>query len=485
MDEDTPVETHETDSDSRSESTDARVEGLLELLDQSATDVGQPGTVESCHRLTEQLVVTQDPERFLLSETAETHRGLNVYSDAPPSQVPVSRSFISGTHAGSVSTKEELCRTLRSNTTTPILIGDAGTGKNTSIDSLYSTLNQPVYRQQMGSGLSVFDVFAETELRDGNTVTTLKPFGLAAVFGGLAVIDEINLADQRLIANLNSMVEERGKRQLALPGTGVTLRDLPESQTWDPDVHLGKYLHPEFRVAATRNPPSYTGADTLNNALNDRFSPIRYQYPSVEREATLLSEKTNVRESDLTPLIEAIDMVREARRNNSGPRCPVSHRRLLDAVEYATSHGTTVYHAAVEKIAGYAQSEADRDFIESTLRDHKTALDTMLVQKTERSTENSRETGTDIDSSSVQCEVCGDIDVKSVQTNFCGRCTIGQDTQSEDNNSNKNSGKLHYSEEIDVLFGTSSDDDSDEQQSSSFIFSDEKTDYSTEYQIYR
>lgn len=365
--------------------SDASVEDLVAALTQAANQqtqqahTQQAGNTAGCHQVTDNLVITQDPDYYALTSEDGEYRGLTKYDDAPQTEVPPDRSYISGEHSGSVATKEELCRGLRSQNSCPMLIGDAGTAKNTSIDSVYSTLNQPVYRMQMGSGLTVFDLFAETELRDGETVTTLKPFGKATVFGGVAVIDEINLADANLVAHFNAMAEQEGQRRVTLPGTGITLTDLPDDTEWDADKHLGKYIHPEFRVVATRNPPSYTGAEKINNALNDRFSPIRYEYPDADVESKLLAEEIGADPDQILPLLEVVNReIRNARANNTGPKCPVSFRRLVDALEYAKCHDTTIYNGAMEKIVGYAQSAGDREYIEGSINDNKAKLDVTL-----------------------------------------------------------------------------------------------------------
>lgn len=348
-------------------------------------------STDGLYHITDDLILTQDPDHYLLDNpTGDTYQGLHKYDDAPAERVPHDAAFISGELTGDVSTKEELLRALRSTTASPILIGDAGTAKNTSIDSVYHPIGQPVYRLQCGSGLTVFDLFAETDMRNGNTVTTLKPFGLATVFGGLAVADEINLANHGLIAHFNSMGEKVGSRKVTLPGTGVTLTDLPVSDEeiaehgsehaarlakWDPDEHLGRYIHPEFRFAATRNPPTYSGADEINDALNDRFSPIRYVYVGIDTEARILAAQAGTAQGDVKPLVRVVKTeIREPRKHGNGVTCPISFRRLQDAVEYSLAHGVSLYAGAKEKIGGYAQNEMDRGKIEGALSDHKSDL---------------------------------------------------------------------------------------------------------------
>jgi MoxR-like ATPase len=329
------------------------------------------------HRLTDELSISRNPNKYVLSSYDGTlgGTGLKICTDAPEHIVPVDKSLISTALSGDASTKRELYRTLKSDNVCPMLIGDAGTGKNTAIDSIYSDIDQPVYRIQCNNGMTTQDLIAQTELVDGHTITTLKPAGLAAIFGGCLVLDEINLANSRITAVVNSMTEEIGKRRIEIPTVGTTLSDLDENESWDKEEHLGRYIHPRFRIVATRNPSTYKGARKINSALNDRFSPILFKYMGVDTEAEKIANEFDVEKKDVLPLVETVqNEIREARKNNCGPSCPVSYRRLVDTVEYSQFHETTLYDAAIENIVRYAQSEHDRKYIKSALRDCRNKL---------------------------------------------------------------------------------------------------------------
>lgn len=379
------------------------------------------------YHITEELTITQNPEKHLIdSPTGDEYGGIRKYDDAPTERVPNDVAFISGSQEGDVSTKEELLRALATDTTNPMLIGDAGTAKNTSIDSVYNSLGQPLYRFQCGAGASKFDLVAETKLRDGNTVTTLKQVGKAAVFGGGVVLDEINLLDDRLTPVLNAICEKVGNRSVTLPGAGVTLTDLPEDEEWDAEKHLGKYIHPEFRIVATRNPPTYTGADIINNALNDRFSPIWYAYLGIEKEAEILAVATNTEQSDVQALVRVVqNKIRKPRKHGNGVTCPISFRRLQDAVEYSVDHGVSLYSGAKQKVAMYAQSEADKRKLKSTLKDEKSDLG---VTPTE--VDHTDMDGVSDENAVFECTNCGwsvgasepDDDSKVRTNGICGDC---------------------------------------------------------------
>jgi MoxR-like ATPase len=336
----------------------------------SSTTESNPG-----YKLTEELTITRNPENFVLSSFQDRYRGLRICSDAPVHLVPTDKTLISTELSGSVSTKEELCRTLRSDKTCSMLIGDAGTGKNTAIEAIYNKIRQPIYRTQCNSGITKQDLIAQTELVDGNTVTTLKSAGLAAIFGGCLVLDEINLANNRVTAVINSMAEEKGKRRLEIPSVGATLTELDDDKSWNKTKHLGRYIHPEFRVIATRNPSTYTGTKKINDSLNDRFSHIRFEYIGIEAESAIIADELNVKTREVKPLVRTVqEELREARKHNSGTTCPISYRRVIDAVEYSKAHETSLYHAAIENIITYAQNEADREFMRSAFEDRKNEL---------------------------------------------------------------------------------------------------------------
>jgi nitric oxide reductase NorQ protein len=340
----------------------------------------------------DQLKVVQNPDDYLLSEVTGEYRGLTVYGDGHPSHVPSPSSFISGELSGSVSTKEEVIRVLKSTQKSPMLIGDAGTGKNTALGSVYASLGQNVFRVQVGIGMTEHDLIAEKDLHGGNTIVNLKSGGKAGVFGGAWLVDEINMADGNLTSFIHAAAEEVGKRSLSLPGTGVTLTDLPVTdaeiaaaggdhraairEKWDPSAHLGRFLHPEFRVAATRNPPTYQGAHAMNDAAADRFSPIWFDYLDPDKEAKLLAEEVGTEVAGVKPLVDVVDTeIRSLRGNGTGgTRCPISYRRLADVVEYALGHGVSLYDGASEKLVHYAQNENDRHLLEDVLADNEHEL---------------------------------------------------------------------------------------------------------------
>jgi len=295
------------------------------------------------------LKITQHPERYILKNRTDKNRtrhNIAVYEHIPQSYVPEETVFKEN-NSLEISKVDELLRILASDSESPMLFGPAGTGKNTLIQHVCAKLNRPMYRKQSARGATVQDIIGQESLQNNNTATSLKPLGMAAVFGGVAIVDEINLASQRVNSNIMSITEKIGKRQIEIPGSGgAVLSDLPKSKNWNTDEHLGKYIHPECMIVATCNPASYSGAGKLNDALSDRFSPIKVSYLDKERESDLISGELDVKKSNVKPLVRLAHELREAKKQGKGSNCPISYRRLRDTVKCAKAHDITLYNAA-------------------------------------------------------------------------------------------------------------------------------------------
>jgi nitric oxide reductase NorQ protein len=259
-----------------------------------------------------------------------------------------------------------------------ILEGEAGTGKNQLVASAASSLNLPMYRQEFGADTSVMDVVGEKDLSgDGGTHYILGMAAKAAMFGGIYVADEINMATGSVTSYLHPLFEEKGARELELRGTGRTLRDLPQGVEWDPEKHLGEYIHPDFHAVGTCNPLHYADTSEMNDALRSRCIVIEHPYlaesegdvDGIEREAELLSDETGVDVQNAKPLVRLAAVLREARRESNTPTCPIGHRELRDTVELAgpEEQFMSFKSAAQIKMVGQASLKQDKQYVRDTI----------------------------------------------------------------------------------------------------------------------
>lgn len=235
-----------------------------------------------------------------------------------------------------------------------LLEGETGTGKDFALVHVAAETNRPLARTNFGIG-TTFDQlvggYAPKDEADDEVVARVRALeeehdldrgdaidlvsGASTQFewddglltwavknGGIFLADEINAAGGDATMPLHGVTEEEGNRYLALEEKGEVLTDLPVSDDeitaaadahgldpedgderawaahyariakWDDSTHYGRYIHPEFRFAATMNPPRYQGSKELNAAFKQRFFVLPIDYLPPKGEQALLAETT-------------------------------------------------------------------------------------------------------------------------------------------------------------------------------------------------
>lgn len=261
-----------------------------------------------------------------------------------------------------------------------ILEGEAGTGKNQLVAAAASRLNLPMYRQEFGADTSVLDVVGEKDLDgDGGTYYILGKAAKTALFGGVYVADEINMASGSVTSYLHPLFEDKGKRELELRGTGRTLHDLPEGVEWDPEKHLGRFIHPNAYFTATCNPLHYADTEEMNGALRSRCVVIEHPYlagseadqSGIETEAALIADETDAEPDNVKDVVRTAAVLREARRDGNAISCPIGHREVRDTVELAgpNEEFMSFEAAAKVKMVGQASLKQDKQYIEDAVEE--------------------------------------------------------------------------------------------------------------------
>lgn len=355
------------------------------------------------------LTVASDPSQHLVGEATGAQvreylpdlvDGKSVVPNDPGSYMPLPVR-------GGRKSDEAVARILGEMGRPVLLEGDAGTGKNRLFDVLASEVGLGKYRVGFGSDVSVFDLVGEKDISGGESFYILGKIAKPAVFGGMTVLDEINMASGDTTSFVHGITEKPGNRSLELRGSGRTLRDLPVSDEdierygswreaarakWDPEAHLGRFIHPDLYVAATCNPVSYADTQLMNGAFRDRFVVIEHGYltehgeaqsPSnrdigvthevgrgVQREAALLMEQTGIDEERANGLVEIAGLLREARRGGTH-QTPITHRALEKTVGLAgpNEEFMPLYDAAHLVMVGQAQTPRDKEVIADALKD--------------------------------------------------------------------------------------------------------------------
>lgn len=289
---------------------------------------------------------------------------------------------------------EEVFYRLQSLAIPAILEGEAGTGKNQLVRSACARLNRPTRRQEFGASTSIFDVVGEKEFDDEGTYYILGDLAVSMIFGHCYIADEINMATGDVTSYLHPAFEDAGKRELKLRGTGIVLRDLPVTADeeaehgswlaaarakWDPEKHLGKFVHPEFRAVGTCNPLEYADTKEMNDALRDRCVVIEHPYlaeseqdeDGIEAEAGLAASVTGCDPEDATPLVRMAAVLREARKKGSEHSTPIGFRPIRDTIELAGANEEFMSFAAAARIkfVGQAAKKGDRQYILDTVEE--------------------------------------------------------------------------------------------------------------------
>ena len=135
-----------------------------------------------------------------------------------------------------------------------LLSGGKATGKNILADNLAWLFRRPVYTVSFHVNTDSSTLIGTDTFTGGEVRLRRGPIALAAQYGGVCVLDEINMAKNDAVAVLHSVLDYR--RLIDVPGYEC----IP--------------LHPATRFIATMN-YGYAGTRELNEALVSRFTVIR------------------------------------------------------------------------------------------------------------------------------------------------------------------------------------------------------------------
>ena len=157
--------------------------------------------------------------------------------------------------------------------------GPSGAGKTSCLKQLAAKLNFPVFEVTGHSRLEFPELIGHHVVRQGSMEFEYGPLALAMKYGGLALVNELDLLEPSTAAGLNGILDGQ---PLCIPENGGELITPP----------------PMFRFAATANSNGgsdetglYQGVLRQNLALMDRFVLCEVTYPKPEAEEQLL-EKT-------------------------------------------------------------------------------------------------------------------------------------------------------------------------------------------------
>ena len=157
--------------------------------------------------------------------------------------------------------------------------GPLGSGKSSTIKQLAARLNYPVFEVTGHGRLEFSDLVGHLTVNQGNMTYEYGPLALAMRYGGLLLLNEIDLTAPEVAAGLNSVLD----------GSPLCIAE-----------NGGELItpHPLFRFAATANSNGagddtglYQGVQRQNAAFLDRFILCELGYPLAPVEQQLLKTR--------------------------------------------------------------------------------------------------------------------------------------------------------------------------------------------------
>lgn len=243
------------------------------------------------------------------------------------------------------------------------LFGPAGSGKTSLIKQLAAKLNYPVFSFTGHSRLEFPDMVGHLTVDNGNMVFQHGPLALAMKYGGLFLLDEIDLLDPATAAGLNGILDGE---PLCIPENGSEIIT-PNSL---------------FRFAATANTNGGSDETGLNQgtlrqnlAFMDRFWLCEINYPTPEAEETLLARRIkNLPEDIRKKMVEYANEVRklfmgESTDFNDTIEITFSTRTLIRWAELTTrfqplaNQGIQPVTYALDRALGYRATRETRSFL--------------------------------------------------------------------------------------------------------------------------
>lgn len=291
------------------------------------------------------------------NRTGEEYHGLGVLQDIGHPLVPDQKEYYEQTVQGtSASDVKVFCRALADDNFNPLLVGDAGTGKDTLVLHVCSMTNRPVVRINFGSdvryedlvGMHVLDKNKQMRWRDGLLTAAVRN-------GWTFIADEINAAPPESTMPLHQVTEESDRASLVIRERGEVVN-----------------VHQHFRFVATMNPPdTYGGTNRMNTAFKSRFYAIEIDYLDANREAELLKQKVDlddvgINDAQIETLCEMVAKLRE-KHQRGDLMTAVTTRELLKACNMAGAENMSLGDATWMVLRGHA-NETDRELIKDVVQ---------------------------------------------------------------------------------------------------------------------
>lgn len=159
------------------------------------------------------------------------------------------------------------------------VFGPSGCAKTSTIKQLAARLNYPVFEVTAHGRLEFADLAGHLTVQNSNMTYEYGPLALAMRYGGLFLLNEIDLTSPEVAAGLNSVLD--GSPLCIAENGGELIKP-----------------HPMFRFVATANTNGggdesglYQGTQRQNLAFVDRFVLVEMGYPDADVEQRLIQQR--------------------------------------------------------------------------------------------------------------------------------------------------------------------------------------------------
>ena len=228
-----------------------------------------------------------------------------------------------------------------------LLTGAKATGKNVLASNLSYLFSRPSWNVSFHVNTDFNSLIGADTFKDGEVVFRKGPIYEAAINGGFAVLDEINMAKNEAISVLHATLDHR--RIIDLPGY--------EKITLDPNT----------RFIATMN-YGYVGTREVNEALASRF--IIINMPNITHEnlnKLLIDTFPKLKEKYREAFLDMFISLQFKSENNEISTKSVDLRGLISAIQ-TIEIGLNPYDAVLMGLANKSFDEFERQIVIDTIK---------------------------------------------------------------------------------------------------------------------
>jgi nitric oxide reductase NorQ protein len=226
----------------------------------------------------------------------------------------------------------------------PLLIkGPTGCGKTRFIQHMAAKLGRPLYTIACHDDLTAADLVGRHLIGNNETYWQDGPLTKAVREGAICYLDEV--------------VEAR-------KDTTVVLHPLSDDRRILPIERTGEVLHatPEFMLVVSYNPGYQNLLKGMKPSTRQRFLSMRFDYPDIETETTIIQKETQIDKAIATQLIELAHALRALKDHD---------------LEESASTRLLVYAAILIK-SGFDPIEACRAAIVEPLSDEQETVEALM-----------------------------------------------------------------------------------------------------------